>query len=383
MDTIELNQIEREVVDALREQAPVRDLPSVSIQDVREPPEQPFDLIFELRSGSNRIQVFGEIRRTFSPKLLEEIAPWIQRLKSLHGDAAVAVIAPMLSPQAQAYCIQNGIDFLDLAGNLFINVPGKFMLQRTGKRTPGISTKESEGQRAVNVFSGRSSRVLRVLLENPKSWKITEIARELSEESRRFSIRFPKAQIGLEISPGSVSKAIASLEEQLWVRRRKTAVIVPEPQRVLAQWGEKYKERYRRRLRSSFQTNNPFGSDIASINRGLQKMKFEAYAFTGPMAASAEAPFVDIDLVDIFIIAGQSRVGFGALGGRPATGPPLRFLYPYDTGVFMYSRRVKRAPVVSPVQAYLDLYACGGRDRKQAEYLLASAIQPRWEARDS
>jgi hypothetical protein len=33
----------------------------------------------------------------------------------------------MLSQQAQAYCIQNGLNFLDLAGNIFIDVdvPGK------------------------------------------------------------------------------------------------------------------------------------------------------------------------------------------------------------------------------------------------------------------
>jgi hypothetical protein len=80
------------------------------------------------------VQVLGEIKPSFSPRLLEEIGPWIRRLKSLRADISVAVLAPVLSPQAQAYCIQNGIDFLDLAGNVFINVPGKFTLQRSGVR---------------------------------------------------------------------------------------------------------------------------------------------------------------------------------------------------------------------------------------------------------
>jgi hypothetical protein len=39
-----------------------------------------------------------------------------------------------LSSQAQTFCIESGIDFLDLAGNVFINVPGKFTLQRNGMR---------------------------------------------------------------------------------------------------------------------------------------------------------------------------------------------------------------------------------------------------------
>ena len=125
-------QIERDIADALRQQIPVKDLPGVSIRGVQEQPEQPFDIGFELRSGANRVLVLAEIRPAFSPRLLEEIAPWIQRLKSLRDDVAVAVIAPALSSQAQAFCMQNAIDFMDLAGNIFINLPGKFTLRAIG-----------------------------------------------------------------------------------------------------------------------------------------------------------------------------------------------------------------------------------------------------------
>src|SRR5262245_43855778 len=107
---------EQTIVESLRGQLPVKGLPGVSIQNVRDRPEQPFDVSFELLSGTNRIQVLGEIKTAFSPRLLEEIGPWIRRLKSLRTDISVAVIAPVLSPQAQAFCIQNGIDFMDLAG---------------------------------------------------------------------------------------------------------------------------------------------------------------------------------------------------------------------------------------------------------------------------
>ncbi|MBI4481385.1 MAG: hypothetical protein HY652_00705 [Acidobacteria bacterium] len=379
VETTKWNQTERAVADALRDQVPVKDLPGVSIQDVREQPEQAFDISFQLRSGSNRVQVLGEIKQTVSPRMLQEIAPWIRRLKSLRRDVSVAVIAPTLSPQAQAFCVKNGIDFMDLAGNVFINLPGKFTLQRSGMRARGVPAQESEGQRALNVFSGRSSRVLRVLLENPKSWTVTEIARELSAESKRSSSGFPQAtRIDFEISIGSVSKAIASLEEQLWVRRRGTAVVVPEPRRLLEQWAEKYKERYRWRLRSSFQTNNPFGYDLVTISQGLKQLIPGPYAFSGA-AAAAETPFVDLDIVDVFLLAAESDVRLRNLKSQPGTGPTLRFTYPFDVGVFMYLKIVREAPVVSAIQAYLDLYARGGRDLKQAEYLLTNAIERRWE----
>lgn len=373
-------QIERDIADALRQQIPVKDLPGVSIRGVQEQPEQPFDIGFELRSGANRVLVLAEIRPAFSPRLLEEIAPWIQRLKSLRDDVAVAVIAPALSSQAQAFCMQNAIDFMDLAGNIFINLPGKFTLQRIGMKSRDIAMPVSKGQRTINVFSGRSSRILRVLLEKPKTWSITDISREIVAESARFRSIAPAALVEFEISLGSVSKAIATLEDQLFVRRRGADVVVPEPSRLLVEWAEKYKERYRWRLRSSFQTGNPFGRDLQSISAGLEQLAPGTYVFSGAMAASLDAPFVDIETADIFLTSGESDVELRTLKSQSSSGPALRFIYPYDEGVFMYSKRVGKALVVSGVQAYLDLYARGGRDLKQAQALLSNSIQRRWGA---
>jgi hypothetical protein len=372
------NTTEQMVARALRSQVPVKGLPGVSIQNMREQPEQPFDISFELLSGPNQVQVLGEIKPAFSPRLLEEISPWIRRLKSLRADISVAVIAPLLSPQAQAFCIQNGIDFLDLAGNVFINVPGKFTLQRNGLRARGQFSAASENARSVNVFSGRFSRVLRVLLENPKSWTVTEIARELEAESNRFNERLPGADVDFKISQGSISKAVTSLEEQLGVRRRGTAAIVAEPQRLLQEWAEKYKERYRWRLRNSFQAGNPFGKDLAAIAGGIGPMIQGAYAFSGAIATTPNAPFVDIDVVDVFVLNADPKLR--ELKSQANSGPPLRVVTPYDAGVFMYSKQIGTAPLVSPIQAYLDLYARGGRDLKQAEYLLSNVIQPQWRS---
>ena len=372
-------QTEKAVVKALRDQMPVKDLPGASIDKVQEQPEKPFDVSFEVRSGSNRIQVLGEIKTAFSPRQLEEIAPWIQRIKSFRPDVAIAVIAPALSTQAQAFCIQNGIDFLDLAGNISINVPGKFTLQRSGMRASGItSSSASNGQWNINVFSGRSSRILRVLLEKSQRWSITGLAKELELETTRFRNVASDTKIAFEISFGAVSKAIASLEEQLLIRRRDGDIVVPEPARLLLQWAEKYKERYRRRLSSSFQTGNPFGRDLKSINAGIQRLILGTFAFSGAMAASIEAPYVDIDIIDIFLAPTDSSK-LQSLKTEPPLGPALRFIAPYDDGLFLYSKRVGKALVVSDVQAYLDLYARGGRDLKQAEVLLKTSIQRRWD----
>ena len=373
--------MENTIAEALRNQIPVRALPGVSIANVQEQSEQPFDISFDLLSGPNQIRVLGEVKPTFSPRVLEEIGPWIRRLKSLRTDVAVAVIAPQLSSQAQTFCIENGIDFLDLAGNVFINVPGKFTLQRNGMRASAEFAVPSQSARTANVFSGRFSRVLRVLLQQPRPWSISEIARELEKESTQFRERFPDTEVDFTISQGSVSKAITGLEEQLGVRRRGTAIVVPEPARLLQQWADKYKERYRWRLRSSFQTGNPFGRDLTKIADGISPLLQGVYAFTGAIAATKDAPFIDIDIVDVFATSGASdAMGLRSLKSQASSGPPIRVITPYDAGVFMYSNLFEKALVVSPVQAYLDLYARGGRDLKQAEYLLDNVIQQQWRS---
>jgi hypothetical protein len=371
-------QFAQTVLDALRKQVPVKDLPGVRITQVRQEPERPFDLSFELTSGKNRILVFGEIKQAPSPKVLAEIGPWMQRMKSLKDDAAFAVVAPALSPQAQAYSVANGIDFLDLAGNISIQVPGKFTLQRLGRRSPERN-QPGDSSRSMNVFSGRSSRVLRVLLENPKVWSLTDIAKELAAEAKRVE-RILRRPMEFAVSQGSISKVLSSLEEQLRIRRQGAAVLVPEPRRLLVEWAEKYKERYRWRLRSSFELPNPFGNGVSRISEQLQEQVSGAYAFTGAAAASLVAPFVELDRVDIFLGSEESGARLRNLAERESTGPKLRLIYPYDIGVFLYSRREGSVPIVSNLQAYLDLYARGGRDLKQADYLLSNAIEPRWRA---
>ena len=44
----------------------------------------------------------------------------------------------------------------------------------------------------------------------------------------------------------------------------------------------------------------------------------------------------------------------------------------------MYSSLKDGIPVVSDVQAYLDLFARGGRDLKRADYLFQARIEPMW-----
>jgi hypothetical protein len=369
------------ITRALREQIPFAQLPGIRAVNITE--SRPFDIRFDLESGTNKVRVYAEIKQAINPKQLEIIAPWIARLKAIEKDAAFAVICPVFSQQAQNYCIDSGIDFLDLAGNISINVPGKFVLQRTGLRNKD-SAQSTEAPREVNVFSGRFSRILRVLLQKPREWTLSEIARELKKESRENIIISGMANdsdsaITFSVSLGSISKALRMLEDQLWIRRRGSSVLVSEPKRLLLAWAAKYRERFRLRLRTSVTYPNPFGKDLGRIGNYLESISLGAFAFTGPAAAVVRAPFIDLDIVDIYLPSANQKKQLADLTDRQTNGPLIRFIDPYDLGIFMYAKQYVGIPIVSDIQAYLDLAARGGRDQKQAEYLFNNAIEPTWK----
>jgi hypothetical protein len=73
---------------------------------------------------------------------------------------------------------------------------------------------------ATNVFSGRSSRTLSVLLDRIKPRTLTEIAKELEAETDRIDREFSTNKLSFAVSLGAFSKALSSLEEQLSIRRQ-------------------------------------------------------------------------------------------------------------------------------------------------------------------
>jgi hypothetical protein len=356
---------ENDITAALRANQPFADLPDISVESLSFENGPP-DLMMTLNVAGREVVIYGELKNTCSPLAVAQIVPWLRQLKQARPSAGVALICPSLSPESQQICVENEVDFIDLAGNVSIRLPGIY-IYRVGRK-PATGT----GVRVLrDPFSGRASRILRVLLEKPRSWRLVDIANELESESRRVLNQFD-----YKISLASISKAIKSLTEQLLVRRQDSAISVPEPKKLLLRWAEKYRERYRWGVRSSYKLQNPFGDNLADISKGLLNQA-PVFAFTGVAVAIREAPYVDLSTIDVMVPL-EASIKLRQIESAPPRGADLRIIIPYDPGVFMYQRKPDGIPLVSPVQVFLDLYARGGRDFKQAEYYLSTIIQPRW-----
>jgi hypothetical protein len=365
---------QHEILQALEKNEPFKGLPNVRVANLVEQPEgtpRRFDAKFDLQFGDTKVEIYVEVKSTFTPKQVEQIAPWLSQMKAMKKGTAFALVCPAISPQSQKLCFERNVDFIDLAGNVFINVPGKLLLQRVGME-PGKETSPSFYR---NPFSGKSSRILRVLLQKPRAWTLSEITEELAKETSGAEC----AGVSFGVSSSLASRVLRSIEEELLVIRRNSTTSVPEPRRLLSRWAEEYKDRYRWYLRRSFKVPNPFGPGLQSVKQGLDGLlKPRCYAFTGAAAASVTAPFVDADPIDLYISdqAGAENLRKSISG--TSVGPDLRVIFAFDAGVFMYSTLKDGIPVVSDIQAYLDLFARGGCDLKQTDYLLQTRIEPMW-----
>jgi len=329
------------------------------------------DVMITLQFGDVDISIFPEIKTIVTPKILQQIVPWLVKLKKSADDYIYPLVCPYLSPESQEYCLRKRVDFIDLSGNISLVIPGKLFLQRLGRpnRFPGQKLFQ-------NPFSKVSSRIIRVLLEFPKKgWTIKELREAIDKESKSQG-----SALDFGVSQSTISKTILSLAEELLVRRDDKVIVVPDPRRLLFRWAEKYREQYRRENRNGWTRGNPFSLDLGPSVFKMKEMCPELpFVLTGSSAANLIAPFVSIDRIDVLLPSKQGTEKLSDLDEVEIIGPEFFFLVPADAGAFMFRREVDGIPVASDIQIYLDSYSRGGRDAKQAEYLLGKVIEERWQ----
>ena len=372
--------IEQEIVSKILQKVPFEGLgDDIRIIDIQSDPSQieviykdirP-DIVIQIGYGDRIIKVFGEIKIQITQKTIEQVGEWLRRAKALTPYGTYVLICPYLSPQYQLSCQKNNIDFIDLSGNILLRIPGIMFIERLNRPKPPLY---KEFMRR-NPFGGASSRVLRVLLNKSyQDWTITGISDELERESERQNT---KGLFSLSVS--SISKTIQSLEDEVLIRRDNLKIRVPDPKQLLFRWAEKYRDRYKWMRRSSFKTNNPFGFEVESSIKKLTDRFNDLNIFvSGSAAANFIAPFVNVDRIDVFLLDKPRTDSLRSLGNEQSVGPDFQFFYANDNGVAMYAQTIKNFRIVSNIQIYLDCYARGGRDTKQAEYILTNIIDKQW-----
>lgn len=216
----------------------------------------------------------------------------------------------------------------------------------------------------VNLFKGKASRVLRVLLVTyPKTWKIRALAREA------------------EVSLGWASKvAKALVKEKIAIKESRRAELkIMLPFDLLRRWASY----------NNFIANTKFieyysiEQDISKFLSNLRKMNGPAYALTGISGTLLIAPHVRPTDVYIYVKSENDVLRWSnLLNLQPIEKQGnIHFAIAEDEGIFYGLQEKEGIKIVSDVQLYVDLLNYHGRGTEAAASVL-EVIEKRWKVNE-
>jgi len=261
--------------------------------------------------------------------------------------------APYLSEESVKICKENGIGFIDLAGNCFIKIDGIY-IDIQGRPNPYPNTRPLK-----SLFTPKSTRVLRILLCNPKrDWYVKKLAEEAN------------------ISLGQASNIKQKLLEQEFVKidQNKTFHLL-NPEILIEKWAQNYT------FRLNKVTSYYSFDEVRDIEHKLAEYcesKNIQYAFTLSSGASLVAPSLRYTRVFAYTTGSVENIA-DKLGWKKVTsGPNISLLEPYDEGILYGVQEVNNCKVVSDVQLYLDLKSYKERGEEAAKFLLENRLKKQW-----
>jgi len=304
------------------------------------------DLVIRARSGKLRKTLVLEVKSIGEPRIVERAITQLRTVANALPESYPMFAAPYISERARELCRANGIGYVDLAGDAFLQF-GPVLIDRVGPRS---ETLERRGLRSL--LAPKATRVLRTVLQSPNQPKtLTEIAQKCS------------------MSIAGVYLVVDLLQSKGFVERdAQKRVTVPQPRSLLLEWAKAWNiERNRERRYFSFvKAPEQVIGRIADASRETGT----EYAFTGMAGASLVAPFVRFEDVWAYVKGDQASI-VKAMDLRPvSSGANVVLMEPYDVGVFADSRAIDGKQVVSDVQLIVDLYTNPARGLEQAEYIM-------------
>ena len=305
-----------------------------------------------LRIGHETRLLLIQTRTSGQPRLAREAVNQLLVYRGRLPQAYCVFGAPYVSESAGKIATDEGIGYVDLAGNCRICFDSVYIC-RAGWPNPVV---ERRGLRSL--YSPKAERVLRVLLAEPKrSWRIEPLAADA------------------RVSLGMASKVKRLLEDREWLIRKADGFRLSQPDDLLAEWARSY--RYGRNTVHDFYSLDPIPLIESKLAQACQDLRCN-YALTGFSAAARMAPMVRYQRVTAYAAGRTDELARRMNLKRVTSGANVSLIEPYDEGVLFQAKEVDSIRIVSSVQAYLDVLNFRGRGEEAAEAILDEVIKPVW-----
>ncbi len=356
-ETVKERSLKREAADRIV--AAVREIPFLATATIREESgaDSGIDFVVAVRSRTINRRLVCEVKSSGQPRWAREACPVLQDYARSNKRAYPVFVAPYVTPAAAAVCDRYQVGYFDLAGNCRIAFDQVY-IRREGFPNPAIRKRDLR-----SLYSPKAERVLRVLLTAGKrTWRMQELA----DES--------------QVSLGQVANVKKLLADREWIKTEADGLrlrsfddaVLP----MLTEWAQNY--RADRSAAGEYYSLDPIPQTEAALVSASRRLKTRL-AFSGFSGAGRLAPAVRYQRITAYAVGGFSALADSVRLKPVSSGANVTLIEPYDEGVFYGTKEFEGAPVVSPVQLYLDLVQTKGRGEEAAAAILEEAIRPVWQ----
>jgi len=309
------------------------------------------DFLVKLTTPVGKFEFIMEVKSSGQPRIVRGAVGTLLMLKRSYPKAYGVVVAPYISAESAAILSTENVGFVDFAGNCRINFRGIF-IERSGQAPPAAARREQR-----SLFTPKATRVLRVLLENPKKkWRISELAKEAG------------------VSLGQTFNVKKLLLYREFVEVDDDGLVLKTPEKLLNGWAVAYVPRKNWSEYFTLKSPAEFEAELAKFcdAKGIP------YALMGFSAALRYAPMVRSNRAMAYVSGDPDAIA-RELGLKVVTsGANVVIAIPSDEGVYYGSQEIDGMKIVPPLQAYLDLVGFRGRGDEAAKDVLERKIKPTW-----
>ena len=309
------------------------------ISSVRPARQQP-DAVLRLVSPDGVEALLAvEVKARLFPRDIPELK---RRLESLDERPGL-VMTEFLTPSAKRRLVEEGLNYLDLTGNVRLSLsrPGLFI------ETEGATTDPNPAEKGGRSLRGaKAGRIVRALCDFPPPLGVSDLA----------------MKAGVDIS--YASRLLEWLaREGLVTRVSRGPVEAIDRARMIRRWADDYSVLKSNDARSFL---DPRG--IENLLRRLPTNRVR-YAVTGSLAANRLAPVAPARLAMVYLDDPDEAASTLSLTATD-TGANVMLLVPFDEVVFDRTRTDESVTYVAPSQAAVDLLTSPGRSPAEGEAVL-------------
>jgi len=297
--------------------------------------------LVEIQSAGERFEFCLELCPRSTPRAFEQALN--DATRAGRGRARTLVFAPYLRDAQLQELERRKLSGLDLCGNGVICLPERLLVYRTGNpnRFPDSAPTRF-------AYRGVTSLVGRVFLCRRSFRTLADIRDAIAERGGRVAL-------------STVSKALKRLESDVIVDRDTDGVRLRQPQRLLDQLAESYREPSLTRT-VTLRSDCPLNELTGIVKEDGPRLVYSGRSSVGAYAVMGQSDWPVMYTTDVTELLSRWK-------GR--VEETVRFVdvevrQTDDPNVYFDMRREDTAPYASPVQVYLELMAGDKRDQEVA-----------------